>query len=62
MRIASSGFLVLVMIFCGYVFLCTYEPNPPDVQLRWRIIYGGLAAMCLVGIVWNTWTQSKPPE
>jgi hypothetical protein len=32
------------------------------VQLRWRIIYGGVAGLCLVGIIWNSIRRTKPPE
>jgi hypothetical protein len=62
MRIASPGILLFIMMFCGYGYLCTYEPNPPDVQLRWRIIYGGVAGACLLGIVWLSISKSKPQE
>jgi hypothetical protein len=62
MRIASSGLLLFFMVFCGFGYLHTYEPNPPDVQLRWRIIYGSVAGACLFGIVWLTISKSKPRE
>ena len=49
-RVLIAALLVLVMLFCVYGFMATYEPLPRNVQLTWRLAYGGLIAACLGGI------------
>ena len=52
-RVLIAVLLVLVMLFCIYGFMATYEPLPRNVQITWRLVYGGLIAACLGGIVWQ---------
>lgn len=49
-RVLIAVLLVFVMLFCVYGFMATYEPLPRNVQITWRIVYGGLIAACLGGI------------
>ena len=49
-RVLIVVLLAFVMLFCVYGFMETYEPLPRNVQITWRLVYGGLIAACLGGI------------
>ena len=50
-RVLIAAMLVLVVLFCIYGFLATFEPMSRGIQITWRLAYGGLIAACLFGIV-----------
>ena len=52
--------LLPVILFCIYGFMATYEPLPRGTQITWRLVYGGLIAACLAGIIWQA--MPKRPE
>ena len=49
LRIIGTTVLLVVFAFCGFGFLATFEPLDSPV-LPWRIGYGILGTLSLVGI------------
>lgn len=64
-KISLGVLLMLVLLFCAYGFLCTFEPMPRLWQMAWRIIYLGAGLATLRGfyLVWKAGNtrQSPPP-
>jgi len=44
--------LVLVLLFCVFGFMATFEPMERSVQLGWRFAYGSVGMACLAGVAW----------
>ena len=55
-RVLIAALLVLVMLFCIYGFMATFEPMSRGIQITWQLAYGCLFAACLFGIV----RQARP--
>ena len=42
--------LVVVLAFCLYGILATFEPLEEGRALTWRLVYGGVGALSVLGI------------
>ena len=43
--------LAVILSFCVFGFLATFEPNPPSTQWTWRLIYGSTALLSALGSI-----------
>ena len=62
LRSLASLVLWVVVGFCAFGFLATFEPLPPVMQWTWRVIYAavGLGAFALgTHFVWPRTPQAK---
>jgi hypothetical protein len=46
----AAAVLVLVLAFCLFGFLATFEPLEDGRALTWRLVYGGVGALSVLGI------------
>lgn len=51
LRIILALLCLAIAAFCLFGLLATLEPMPAGQQWTWRVIYGGVALLCAVGIV-----------
>jgi hypothetical protein len=53
MRIGTMGALLIVLAFCVFGFVATYEPMDAAKQWTWRIVYGIIGLACVLGFAWS---------
>lgn len=51
-RVIAAVLLLLVLLFCIYGFMATFEPLDRSVQLASRVVYAAIGISCLAGEVW----------
>lgn len=51
-RVIAAVLLLLILLFCIYGFMATFEPLDRSVQLTFRVVYAVLGTSCLAGVVW----------
>ena len=57
-RIALSLLLAVVLLFCTFGFLATFEPLPAATQWTWRSIYATVAILSTLGAT-TLWKKLK---
>ena len=50
-RILVSVFCLAVLLFCCFGFLATFEPLDRSVQITFRLVYGFVGFLAVLGIV-----------
>lgn len=51
--------LLALLAFCGFGFLATFEPLPPQQQWMFRVLYFAVALAALVGLA-KMWRRRPP--
>jgi hypothetical protein len=58
MRIGTMIILMAVLGFCVFGFMATFEPMDATKQFVMRALYGAVALVCLVTMVWAVRPQN----
>ena len=58
-RIVTTLALVAVLLFCIFGFLATREPMPLSTQITWRLVYGSLGVIVILGIAFINRRQAS---
>ena len=59
-KIGLTLLLTALLLFSVFGFLCTFEPLPSVTQWTWRLIYGIVALLAILGSVrlWKSKSSS----
>jgi hypothetical protein len=52
MRYGTRLALLIVLAFCVFGFVATFEPMAATKQWTWRVVYGVIAVACLGAFAW----------
>ncbi len=64
LRVVLALFTLLMLTFCGFGFLATFEPLPEAQQWLWRTIYGvvGLGCVCALARLVASWSRNSKAQ
>jgi hypothetical protein len=52
MRVVTMVVVLIVLAFCVFGFVATFEPMDATKQWSWRAVYGIIGVACVGGYVW----------